>query len=137
MRPPDRHTPRPFRRDRWLILALAALAFALSSVLIASQIASCSNAKGSQVPDPTPFVEADCYRAIVDQYARIGRNIPPNSPDQALAHRRESAGDQVDWMGRILAESDRQQFQAVIDYACAALRTYWPHKWETSPPCQN
>lgn len=133
----DRRIHHPRRRDRLLILAVISFLFAASSVWLASQLASCSQSKGAQVPDLTPFVEADCYRAIVDQYAKIGRNIPPNSPDQTLAHRRESAGDQVDWIGRMLAESDRQQFQAAIDYACAALRTYWPHKWETSPPCQN
>ena len=89
------------------------------------------------MPDLTPFVEEDCYAKIVEQYAKIGRNIPQNSPDQAMAHRREWAGDRVAEMALMLAESDREQFQAVIDYACEALRVYWPWKWQTCRPCSR
>ncbi len=135
----ERPVPHPERRPPRLLLAVLGYAVAVSFILFAMLIARCSpQAQGAfQVPDLTPFVEEDCYVKIVEQYAKIGRNIPQNSPDQNDAARREHAGDQVALTALMLAYSDRERFQAVIDYACEALRVYWPWKWETCRPCEN
>lgn len=134
----DRPTIHPPRCPSWVKLAALIFMLAASLVWFASQLARCTQAQGAfQVPDLTPFVEEDCYVKIVEQYAKIGRNIPPNSPDQTIAARREHAGDRVALTALMLAYSDRERFQAVIDLACETLRVYWPWKWQTCRPCEN
>ena len=125
--------PPPIRSH----VRLAALAFAatISLVWLAYQSASCSHAKGSQVPDPNIEMTVEQLLArIIDDTRRLGEKMPPEDPRHGYGVLRIGLGQNLCGMAYWL---DGAGLTVHRNTACSVLWEWWPDVAVSCPTCER